>query len=312
MPSTTNRAYSVPTTGSQSGIWGSDDLNPNFEKIDKNLGAVSSVALSSSNVTLVAAEYNCGTIKFTGTLSANVTVTFPTVAGWWTIINATTGNFYIRLSCSVGGLKICPPPGQTIDVCFDATDAYYRSPPHHIGEYWDYGGSSVPVWVSGCSVPPYLLVDGSTYSAVTYPYLNTILGTTTLIDQRNRVRVPMNGSRLTTAGCGIDGTVRFAAGGVQSVVLDATMIPSHTHTATSTSSSTDAGHTHNVGNAGVAGLSGSGNNLLLNTSDTKVTTTGTANITTTTTTTNANTGGGLLHTNQPPTVVHGITMIRAA
>jgi microcystin-dependent protein len=232
MTTTTNRGYSTPATGTQNGIWGSDDLNPNFTLIDKNLGAVATVALTSSNVTLSSSEYVCGTIKFTGTLSANVTITFPSVSGWWTVINNCTGNYYIRLSCSVGGLKICPPPGEAIDVGFDATDAFYRNLPHPIGSYWDYAGSAVPVWVSGCSTPPYLLCDGSTYSAVTYPFLNTILGTTTLPDAQARARIALGGStgRVTTAGSGIDGTTRFSAGGNQNTTITSTQMPAHTHT----------------------------------------------------------------------------------
>ena len=304
MTTTTNRGYSTPATGTQSGIWGSDDLNPNFTTIDKNLGAVASVALSSSNYSLLAAEYVCGTIKFTGTLSANVTVTFPTVAGWWTVINNCTGNYYIRLSCSSGGLKICP--GECIDVGFDATDAFYRSLPHHIGEYWDYGGASVPVWVTGCSVPPYLLVDGSTYSAVTYPYLNTVLGTTTLIDQRARTRIPLDGgtNRVTTAGSGIDGATRFSAGGTQDVTLDATMIPAHTHTQEGQQP------TFTYSNRQV---NGSGSDVSIQSLSTSGGSSGT--ITTAadgTPGTTGSYGGGLAHRNMQPTVVHGITMIRAA
>lgn len=308
MTTTTNRGYSTPATGTQSGVWGSDDLNPNFTAIDKNLGAVASVALSNSNYSLLSSEYVCGTIKFSGTLSANVTVTFPTVAGWWTVINNCTGNFYIRLSCSSGGLKICPPPGECIDVGFDATDAFYRNLPHHIGEYWDFGGSSVPVWVTGCSVPPYLLVDGSTYSAVTYPFLNTVLGTTTLIDQRNKVRIPIGGGLVTSAGSGIDGATRFQSGGAQNVTLDTTQIPAHSHGVT------DPGHTHpgfrvngvdtdfvydNVGGGGVGGpKAGTPNQFSIRSNTTGISI--------------QNAGGGTFHSNMQPTVTHGITMIRAA
>lgn len=298
MTTTTNRGYSTPATGSQSGIWGSDDLNPNFTLIDKNLGAVSSVALTNSNVTLSSAQYACGTIKFTGTLSANVTITFPAVAGWWTIINNCTGNYYIRLSCSGGGLKICPPPGETIDIGFDGTDAFYRNLPHLIGGYWDYAGSSVPVWVSGCSVPPYLACDGSTFSAVTYPYLNTILGTTTLPDSRARVRIPLDGgtNRVTTAGSSIDGATRFASGGAQNVQLSINEMPAHAHPGSSIAPSqvvTDlTGNSINVS-------SGYDTYLRFITK-------------TATSITIASQGGNAAHNNMPPAYVGGITMIRAA
>lgn len=306
MPTTTNRGYSVPTTGSQAGIWGSDDLNPNFTSIDKNLGAVASVALSSSNYSLLSSEYVCGTIKFTGTLSANVTVTFPTVAGWWTIINQCTGNYYIRLSCSSGGLKICPPPGECIDVGFDATDAFYRNLAPSIGDYKDFAGATVPVWISGCSVPPFLLCDGSTYSAVTYPFLNTILGTTTLPDARARVRIPLDGgtSRVTTAGSGIDGTTRFAAGGAQNVTLTSAQSGQKAISAAPVTI-TDPGHVHGNGanGGGTSIASGTGYQL----ANTASATTGiTAAFTL------AGSDAASAHNSMPPAYVGGITMIRAA
>jgi hypothetical protein len=315
MPTTTNRGYSVPSTGSQSGVWGSDDLNPNFTAIDKNLGAVASVALTNSNYSLSSSEYVCGTIKFSGTLSANVTVTFPTVAGWWTIINNCTGSYYIRLSCSSGGLKICPPPGQAIDIGFDGTDAFYRSLPEHIGGYWDYAGASVPLWVSGCSVPPYLLCDSSTYSSVTYPYLYAILGTTTLVDTRGRSRANLNGgtSRITSGGSGIDGDTRFSGGGAQTVALDSSQNGPHTHSINVNTDSGGANHNHSVpgaspGNGQYSGGGGSGPGGTDGT-------TGNASAYLHTHEIHANTdssGSGTAHNNQPPTYIGGITMIRAA
>lgn len=306
MTTTTNRGYSTPATGTQSGVWGSDDVNPNFTAIDKNLGAVASVALSSSNYSLISSEYVCGTINFTGTLSANVTVTFPTVAGWWTIINKCTGNFYIRLSCSVGGLKICPPPGECIDVGFDATDAFYRNLPHPIGSYWDYAGSAVPVWVSGCSTPPYLLCDGSTYSAVTYPYLNTVLGTTTLPDSRARVRIPLDGgtSRVTTAGSSVDGTTRFASGGAQNQTISISQMPAHTHTQEAQAP------TFRYTTNSISPPSGSDAYVRTITTDVSGNTVTTNPDATPGTT--GSTGGSTALVTMQPTYIGGITMIRAA
>lgn len=312
MPTTTNRGYSVPTTGSQAGIWGSDDLNPNFEKIDNNLGGVASVALSSANVTLSANEYVCGTIKFSGTLSANVTVTFPSVAGWWTVINNCTNDFYVRLSCSSGGLKICAIPGQAIDIGFDGTDAFYRSLPHHIGGYWDHSSASVPTWVSGCSVPPYLNCNAGTYSQVTYPYLFAILGTTTLPDSRGCARIALNaGTNRVTAGVsGLNGDVRFSIGGAQSVVLNSTQVPS-----TSVSvSAFDIGHAHTgstnarTNNQGLTGPAVGGGGQFCNDGAGISIDVGFANIVASGTVN----GGNGAHPNVQPGYVGGITMIRAA
>lgn len=307
MPTTTNRALQVPVTGTESGTWGDNALNPNFNALDKIVGAVTTVALTNVNVTLAANQYVCGTIRFTGILTGNVVITFPSVQGWWTIDNRCTGDFYIRLSCGAGN-KICPPPGELIDVQADGTDMAYRNLPHLIGGYWDYGGAAVPTWVAGCSVPPYLLCDGSSFSAVTYPFLNTILGGTTLPDARGRGRFNLNGGtgRITTAGSNIDGDTRFSAGGAQTVTLDTTMIPAHSHGVT------DPGHDHDFSSGRVAQrvLYGAGSQGALVASGT-----GGDECTINTNTTGisiGNTGGGAAHTNMPPAYIGGVTMIRAA
>jgi microcystin-dependent protein len=202
-------------------------------------------------------------------------------------------------------LKICPPPGEAIDIYCDATDVGYRNLGLAIGSYWDYAGSAVPVWVSGCSVPPYLLCDGSTYSAVTYPQLNAILGTTTLPDAQARARIALGGStgRVTTAGSGIDGTTRFSAGGTQNTTITSTQMPAHTHTQEGQQPTFGYTQNGNVSTGGgstvVATLVSSGGNPLTTTADATPGTTGSA-------------GGSDALILMQPTYVGGITMIRAA
>lgn len=312
MPTTTNRGYSVPSTGTQDGIWGSDDLNPNFNLIDKNLGGVASVALSNSNVSLSAAEYACGTIRFSGVLTANVTVTFPAVAGWWTIINKCTGNFYIRLSCSSGGLKICPPPGDAIDIGLDGTDAFYRNLPHAIGSFWDYGGTSIPPWVLGCSVPPYLYCNGGTFSSVTYPYLFAALGTTTLPDTRGRGRASINDGtgRIASTYTGLDGNTNFAGGGSDAVGLADVHNGPHYHIGTTENGGVD--HTHQYDRAKTSNspkIAGSGTEAYV--AQEGATTGGASSYLHTHFFVTQYSGNGTPHNNMPPTYIGGITMIRA-
>jgi microcystin-dependent protein len=302
MPSTTNREYEVPTTGSLSGTWGSAALNPNFEKIDQNLGAVASVTVTTSNVVLSAGQYVCGTIRFSGALTGNRNVTFPSVAGWWTIENRCTGNFFIRMTCGAGN-SVCPPPGEVTDVCTDGSAFYYRNLPHLIGGYWDYAGSSVPVWVSGCTVPPYLYCNGGTFSAATYPFLNTILGGNTLPDARGRSRFNINDGtgRITTAGSSIDGNTRFTDGGAQNVTLTTAQLAAHTHaqTAQTPTFRYTTGDAAIGGNTAVYTLGGGSGSTVTTTADASPGNT-------------SSSGGGDSHTNMPPTYIGGITMIRAA
>jgi len=100
-----------------------------------------------------------------------------------------------------------------------------------VGTYWDYAGSSVPAWVSGCTTPPYLNCDGTTFSSATYPQLTVILGGTTLPDSKGRARFTLNqGSGRITSSGGIDGNTAYASGGVQTNTLSATNLPSLAHT----------------------------------------------------------------------------------
>lgn len=304
MPTTTNRGYEVPATGDYPGTWGDNATNPNFEAIDQNLGAVASVSVTTANVTLSAGQYACGTIRFSGTLTGNRTVTFPSVSGWWTIDNRCTGDFYVRISCSGGGNKICPPPGELIDVQADGTDFMYRNLPHPIGTYWDYAGNAVPNWVAGCTVPPYLYCDGSSFSAVTYPFLNTVLNGTTLPDTRGRLRATINDgtSRIVTANCGINGNNRFQAGGFDAITLTTAQLASHTHVQTA-QNPTFTFVTDNVaagGNSAVRTIASTG-------LSSSVTTASDASPGST-----ASSGSGDSHNNMPPTYTGGITMIRAA
>lgn len=308
-PTTTNRGYAVPTHGSDVDTWDAP-LNANFALIDNNLGGLVTIPLAATTLTLSAAQYKCGTIRFTGVLANNVLVTFPAVQAWWVIDNQTTGNFAVRLTTS-GSSAIAIPPGVATDVYCDGTFLNFRNL-DRIGSYWDYAGSGLPVWVTACTVPPYLLCDGTTFSAVTYPFLNTILGGNTLPDLRGRSRFALNSGtgRITTAVSGIDGDTRFSAGGAQSVTIGQVNLPnvnfnvdipagqgSHTHTATSdTKSST-------------SGVVGAGGNNVLTASPATITIaaatlpgmTGTA----------ASGGSGTALASMPPACISGLMLIRA-
>ena len=68
------------------------------------------VPLAASNVTLSAAQYSVPVIIFTGTLTANVTVTVPT-SGHWTFYNATSGSFTVTLANGTGATAVVPQSG---------------------------------------------------------------------------------------------------------------------------------------------------------------------------------------------------------
>lgn len=307
----TNRAYLLQTSGENPGTWGLDPgLNGNFQKIDSNLGGVATIALSSSNVTLSASEYANGTILLSGTLTSNVNVIFPPVNGWWTIINNTTGSFVANIVPVGGTQSIVVEQGAIADVMLVGTTARFRNLPP-VGTYLDLIDATVPLWISSCTVPPYLLCDGSTFSAVTYPYLNTKLGGTTLPDLRGRSRFYLNGGsgRITTAGSGIDGDTRLSAGGAQNVALTEANLAAHTHGA-ATGATTPAPITANA--RLIANPAGGSAAYITDALNGPSTTTTWVNAQTAHTHTIASAGSGTAHNNMTPACISGITMIRAA
>jgi len=259
-PVTVNRGLVVPLTGDLVGSWGTAAINTNMNALDGILGGFATISLSAATtfaLTTSGAVLTPGTgptqsdnalIKFTGSLAGNAVVQF-TEPGFYIIHNAcTVGAFKITLSpASGGGNSICAPPGRKAHVFFDGTDMDYVDMPE-VGSALDlHGATALPAWITGCSVQPYLIKDGSTYSTSIFPALGAILGSTFggngittfgVPDELNRVRIPVatsgtTATRVTQTISGINGTTMGSAGGDQSM-------QQHSH------AYTDPGHTHQV------------------------------------------------------------------
>ena len=276
MPVTTNRSFCVPNTGDLTGAWGTTAVNPNFSYLDTILGGVTTLTPSGATTITLSIPPTTGTsaganyqsnnalIKFTGTLSGNATINF-TLPGYY-IVHNTCGSatsYYIKLAPSAGtGNAISAPPGRKTHVFYDGTDMDFVDMPE-VGSALDlHGVTSTPVWMSACTVWPYLVKDGSVYNVSAYPQLGAVLGSTFggngastfgVPDERARARVALDtlsiatgtyAGRITAAGSGVNGTTLGAAGGSE-------FLQTHAHTA----SVTDPGHTHT---AAALNLSGTG------------------------------------------------------
>lgn len=292
-----------PARGDYVGTWDTP-VNNNMTLIDLVAGGVTTISGSAGSITLSGAQFQCNNITFNSTLLASITVTFPTsFKKSYEVYNTCTGSslFTITLqTTAAGGQAICAIPGEVVGIWNDGTNIRYKSLGHRIGEYWDYAGSSVPNWVSGCSVAPYLMCNGGTFSSSTYPTLSNILGSTTLPDQRGRTRYMLDQGigRVSSAGSGVTGNTIFAGGGDQ-------LMPTHTHAVT------DPTHFHPqnpttvyTGAGSPAGLvtGGTGAPIQSGTFNSQAAATGIS-------IQNAGSGGAQ---NMPPLLVAGITLIRAA
>lgn len=243
-PQTVNIGLIVPNTGDIPGLWGANALNPDFVALDGYFGGIQTISLSNVPVTLTSpaaftptpsggpTQAQNAVLKLSGTLTSNVTITLP-LPGYYVIDSSglaaagIANGFNVILRAIGSGLIIGVSPGNARHVYNDGTNVYYVGLPD-IGTYVDYANAALAGWVAVCTVPPFLLCNGSTFNAVTYPILNVILGGNTLPDFRGRSPYFLNGGtgRLTTAGAGIDGNTPFAAGGSNGVPLAVNQVPS--------------------------------------------------------------------------------------
>jgi hypothetical protein len=120
MPTTTYKGYSIPTTGTLPGTWGTELNTNSFSIIDNNMGGIVGISLSNVNVSLTAIQAENLIVRLTGALTASVQVTIP-CQGFTIIENATTGNFLVTVTNGIVGSVICRQAHRTL-VIFDAVN----------------------------------------------------------------------------------------------------------------------------------------------------------------------------------------------
>lgn len=248
-PLTVNVGLAVPTRGSDVGTW-DIPVNGDFTALDGFFGGVQTVSAAASPITLtVPAGFTAtpgagptqaqnAVLRFTGALTGNVRVTLP-MPGPMIVENLTTGNFVLSFQAVTATQVIAVDQGEIVRIYNDGANVRFigLGAVGHI-EMWG-GLSAIPAWVAACTVPPYLLCDGSIYNFSTYPYLGKRLlgafggnGVTTFGVPDLRGRVPLaydgTGARITAAGCGINGQTLGASADNQSVTPTPSQIPSIT------------------------------------------------------------------------------------
>ena len=96
MTTSPNKGFELQATGANSGTWGGVLNDSVITYIDDNLGGRTALTLSSSNVTLSAAESRSAILYLSGTLSANITITTECI-GFFFVENRTTGSFTVTI-----------------------------------------------------------------------------------------------------------------------------------------------------------------------------------------------------------------------
>jgi len=256
-PITVSKSFIVPNTGDLPAAWGTSALNPNFQTLDALFGGSTTISLAGATTLFLSVPATTGVwpgglsqsvnaiVYFNGAQSGNAIVGFS-LPGFYIVHNQCTGTSYVQLAPSAsgvltGGNRVGAPPGKKCHVFFDGTNMDYVNMPDP-GVAYDLhtNTTSLPPWMQACTVSPYLVKDGSTYSTATYPALSQLLGSTYggdgittfgVPDERSRMRLPVDTGatgRVTSGISGINGTTFGSAGGSQS-------LQSHKHTFTGNS-----------------------------------------------------------------------------
>lgn len=250
-PQTVNVGLSVPLLGSNVGTW-NVPVNGDFVAIDGLIAGVTTIGLGSTNVTLTApagfvptpgagpTQAQNSVLRFTGLLTANVTVTLP-LPGRYLVENLTTGNFTVQLFGNAGGQRVSTAQGSRVLIYNDGVNCYFindsGSSPGKM-ELWA-GITAMPSWVGFCTTPPYVVCDGSIYNFVTFPFLGAKLGATFggngvttfgVPDMRGRVPLAYDGTgaRITVGGCGINGQVLGSSLNTQTNTIIVSNLPAYT------------------------------------------------------------------------------------
>lgn len=189
----------------------------------------------STNYTVLEADENCVIVCDTTTA---FTLTLPTLdtdnAGWCCHVLKTTTDvnpvFIAPPSGTINGytkVRRAIPYIKTKVLWTGSIFVAERASGVPIGSRIPYHGSTLP--------PGYLWPDGSTFTAVDYVELNTVLGGNTKPDTRGRTGIGkdnMGGTsanRITAAGCGMDGDVLGTVGGTETHTLTVAQMPAHAH-----------------------------------------------------------------------------------
>lgn len=209
---TTNKGLTQPAIGSSG--WGLP-LNEDYGDIDQAFGGVTSINVTGVTATPVALtldQYQSLTIKFSGTLTANVTYQLPAgVGGRWIVQNNTTGTFSITMA-SLGGGATFPAVAGYTNFFSDGTNC--------VGSFGGTPTGIIAIWSGSVATIPtgWLLCDGTN-------------GT---LDLRDKFIV------------GAGGTYAVGdTGGSNTVTLTNAHMPSHTHTVAGTTAAAGI-HSHTV------------------------------------------------------------------
>lgn len=146
---TTRKRFRKQETGTNNNTWGTK-LNEVLDAIDQCIDGYESLALT-ADYTLVTTNYTTAdeakyrVIKFTGSAGA-VAVTFPSVQGWYIIVNTNSGT--VTCKCS-GGTGVAVPTNYIALIYGDGTDMRNGAPQLFAGDLTSTGAITLAGQIHG-------------------------------------------------------------------------------------------------------------------------------------------------------------------
>ena len=161
-----------------------DSLTPTqiaaaFGQAIGTVSGVTSVTMTSTNVTLTDAQAIKSIITISGTLTASVQLIFPTYAKRWTVINSTTGNFSVTCK-TASGSGYASLPGTVSEISGDGSGILSGFTSLNAGSGWAKSqDGSIIQWgaltqsTGGASVTFPIAFPRAVFQCVVSPFSNT-------------------------------------------------------------------------------------------------------------------------------------------
>ena len=138
-------------TGNNANAWGANLNNDVITPIENAIaGCLTISGLTGGAYTLTQANAVYGTIKLTGTLASDLTITVPSTANNWRFINElVTAGFYVLIKVAAQ-TAVNIPHGKLTEISCDGTNMY-RHDRENVGELFYHAGTAAPGGALECN-----------------------------------------------------------------------------------------------------------------------------------------------------------------
>ena len=278
--------------GEQSGTWGTTTNTNLGSIIEQAITGVQTITLSGTTYTLSSFDGSVDESRnqvliFAGVLSANCTVTAPSVEKTYVVVNNTTGGFAVNMTTSAG-TPLAINNGRSSYIYCDGTNFYAVGSSNSVDGNLTVSGNAaiggnlnvsgtinasnvgiipggILMWPTAVAPSGFLFCNGNALATATYPALFAAIGYT-FGGSGSVFNLPNYTDRM-PIGAGTNYPLG-ATGGSSTTTINSGNLPAHTHTFSATASGGGSGsfsgqtdgvgdHVHGPGSGG--NFMGSGN-----------------------------------------------------